>query len=175
MNKKNIDPSTLAYRPCVGIMVINAEGLVWAGQRAEAPGDSEGAGAWWQMPQGGIDKGEEPAAAALRELEEETNITSATIIAETPGWLSYDLPPDLVGKAWRGKYRGQKQKWFAARFTGPDSEINITPDEDHKIEFAAWRWVPASELVDLVVPFKQDVYRQVLQEFAPLVKPAATG
>lgn len=125
------------------------------------------------MPQGGIDKGEEAASAALRELHEETGITSVTIVAETRDWLTYDLPSALAGKAWRGKYRGQKQKWFAARFEGPDSEINITPEAGHKAEFGAWRWVQASELTDLVVSFKRDVYEQVLKEFAPLLQTKA--
>ena len=106
-----IDPSSLPYRRCVGQMVINADGLVWVGCRADAKNDAEGRGAWWQMPQGGIDDGEDPAAAALRELYEETNIRSVSLIAEHPEWVNYDLPPDLIGKAWGGRFRGQKQIW----------------------------------------------------------------
>ena len=111
---------TSAYRPCVGIMVLNRAGLVWIGRRPDAPAEPEGPGAWWQMPQGGIDADEDPAKAALRELEEETGIRSVEIIAESPGWYTYDLPVELRPQAWGGRYRGQRQKWFAARFTGGD-------------------------------------------------------
>jgi putative (di)nucleoside polyphosphate hydrolase len=168
---RDVDPSKLGYRPCVGIMVLNARGLVWLGRRADAPGEAEGPGSWWQMPQGGIDKGEDPRKAALRELHEETGIRSVSIIAETPGWLRYELPRDLLGKAWGGKYRGQEQKWFAARFLGSDGEVVITPPAGHQVEFDAWRWVPLSELVDLIVPFKLDVYRQVVEAFAAYAVP----
>jgi putative (di)nucleoside polyphosphate hydrolase len=171
MSRDIIDPSKLGYRPCVGIMVINAQGLVWVGRRADAPGDAEGRGTWWQMPQGGVDKDEDPAAAALRELAEETGITSVEMLGETPGWLRYDLPPHLVGKAWNGKYRGQEQKWYAVRFLGADTEINITPADPHQIEFAAWRWVPLAELAELIVPFKRTVYREVAAAFAPYARP----
>lgn len=177
MSRNAIDPSKLGYRPCVGIMVFNAEGLVWVGRRADAPDDAEGRGSWWQMPQGGIDKGEDPAAAALRELEEETAIRSATILGETPQWLRYDLPEHLIGKAWNGKYRGQEQKWFAVRFLGPDSEINIDPGpgKDHQREFDAWQWVPLADVPELIVPFKRDVYREVVAAFTPLAVPAPRG
>lgn len=159
----------LAYRPCVGLMVINRDGLVWVGRRADVPGDAEGRGTWWQMPQGGIDPGEEPATAARRELFEETAIVSAEQIGETSKWLTYDLPDHLIGVAWGGKYRGQKQKWFAFRFTGDDSEINIVPPKGEP-EFVAWRWAAADDLLDLIVPFKREVYRDVLAEFAPLAR-----
>ncbi len=171
MSRNAIDPNTLGYRPCVGIMVLNAEGWVWVGRRADAPGEPEGRGSWWQMPQGGIDKGEDPAKAALRELAEETGMRSVSVLAETPGWLRYDLPPELVGKAWGGKYRGQEQKWFVVRFRGPESEINITPADGHQVEFEAWRWVPLDELLGLIVPFKREVYRQVAEAFRAYAVP----
>jgi putative (di)nucleoside polyphosphate hydrolase len=165
------DVSKRVYRPCVGIMVVNRRGQVWIGRRADGSGEPEGRGSWWQMPQGGIDEHEDPRTAALRELREETGIRTVEVIAETPGWLYYDLPPDLVGKAWGGRWRGQKQKWFLMRFLGPDEEVNITPAAGHQIEFETWRWAPVSELVELIVPFKREVYRAVVAEFAPLAKP----
>ena len=171
--KPLIDPESLPYRPCVGQMVINWNGHVWIGRRAGSKNDSEGTGTWWQMPQGGIDPGEEPAAAAKLELFEETAIRSVDVIAELPRWLTYDLPPDLIGKAWGGRYRGQKQRWFAYRFLGDDSEINITPPPGHDAEFIEWRWSPIIELIDLIVPFKREVYHDVLAAFAPLAKPLA--
>ena len=166
-----VAPTDLPYRPCAGQMVINRAGLVWIGYRADAKNEAEGRGAWWQMPQGGIDPGEDPQAAAIRELYEETCISSVKVLAELPGWLTYDLPRDLIGKAWGGRYRGQKQKWFAFRFLGDDSEISIDPPPGHEREFVAWRWAPAGELMDLIVPFKRDVYRQVLAEFASMARP----
>lgn len=167
-----VDPNLLPYRPCVGQMVINRDGLIWTGRRADSKDDAEGRGTWWQMPQGGIDAGEEPSAAALRELYEETGMRSVEQIAELPRWLTYDLPAELIGKAWGGRYRGQKQKWFAYRFLGPESEISILPPPGHDVEFIAWRWVPVSELLDLVVPFKKAVYRDVLANFSALARPA---
>jgi putative (di)nucleoside polyphosphate hydrolase len=170
--KPHVDPDTLPYRPCVGQMVINRDGLVWVGRRADSRGDAEGRGTWWQMPQGGIDEGEDAAAAARRELFEETAIRSVAPMAELPGWLTYDLPPELIGVAWDGRYRGQKQRWFAYRFTGNDREISIAPPPGLRAEFVEWRWMPAGDLLDLIVPFKRDVYRQVLRAFAPLATPA---
>lgn len=171
---KHPEAAALPYRPCVGQMVINRDGLVWAGRRADSKNDAEGRGTWWQMPQGGIDAGEEPAVAARRELFEETAIRSIVEISELPRWLIYDLPPELIGRAWGGRYRGQKQRWFAYRFTGEDSEISINPPAGLEPEFVEWRWMPAGELLELVVPFKRDVYRQVLADFAPLTKPVRT-
>lgn len=159
------------YRPCVGITVINPEGLVWIGRRADARGDPEGAGAWWQMPQGGIDDDEAPADAALRELIEETGMRTVQILGETDGWLRYDLPEHLIGKAWGGRYRGQAQKWFAVRFLGEEAEIDIAPATGQKPEFSEWRWVPLAEVSELIVPFKRDVYVKVVEAFASLAKP----
>lgn len=158
------------YRPCVGIAVINPSGLVWVGRRADSPGEEEGRGSWWQMPQGGIDGGESPAAAALRELYEETGMRSVRILGETASWLRYDLPPELIGKAWGGRYRGQEQKWFAVRFLGEESEIDIAPAAGHKPEFTEWRWVPISGVADLIVPFKRAVYHKVIEAFAPYAR-----
>lgn len=169
------NPNQLPYRPCVGIMVLNTEGLVWVGRRMDAPAEPEGPGKWWQMPQGGIDAGEEPKQAALRELYEETNIRSVRFLAESHAWLTYDLPPHLVGVAWKGRYRGQKQKWFAVRFTGSDEEIDIAhPAGSHKPEFDAWKWVRLDELPELIVPFKRVVYEEIVAEFEPLVRGAKT-
>ena len=150
-----------AYRPCVGIMLINRHGLVWVGRRFEKQND-DGVGKWWQMPQGGIDKDEDPAIAALRELKEETAVTSAYLIEEAPGWFKYDLPDNLIGKSWGGKYRGQKQKWFAAKFEGDDQEINLSPP-GHKQEFDQWKWATMDEVLDIVVPFKKSVYVEVIK------------
>lgn len=170
-----IDVTKLPYRPCVGIMLLNRDGLVWVGHRADAPGEAEGPGSWWQMPQGGIDEGEDPAAAALRELAEETSVTSARLIGQTVDWHYYDLPPELIGKAWGGRYRGQKQRWFVARFLGSDSEVNISPP-GHPIEFDRWRWAERKDLLDLVIPFKRGVYASMLKEIGHLaVAEGATG
>ena len=156
----------LPYRPCVGVMVLNARNDVWVGRRVNSPNQGQYS-AFWQMPQGGIDEGEAPAAAALRELREETSIHSATILAESSCWHRYDLPPDLLGRIWDGRYRGQMQRWFAIRFKGADSEINIDPP-DHEREFAEWRWASMIDLPKLIVPFKRDVYSKVIAEFRHL-------
>jgi putative (di)nucleoside polyphosphate hydrolase len=159
----------LPYRPCVGVMLVNVEGLVFIGKRAGAYDQSEGVGTWWQMPQGGMDDGEAPDAAAMRELAEETGVSSARLIGRTRDWYYYDLPVHLIGVAWGGRYRGQKQLWFAARFEGEDSEIDLEPRPGHGREFVSWRWAPPAELPRLVVPFKRSVYEQVMAEFAPLL------
>ena len=159
-----IDLERLPYRPCVGVMLINPQGGVFVGHRADATDAPEGAGTWWQMPQGGLDSGEDPEQAARRELMEETGVSSARIVGRTRDWLTYDLPSELVGVAWEGRYRGQKQMWFAARFEGEESEIDIGPREGHEQEFDAWRWVSLSELPELVVPFKRKVYVRVVEE-----------
>lgn len=159
-------PQITDYRPCVGVMLLNAEGLVWIGRRFDKQND-EGKGHWWQMPQGGIDKGEDPKLAAVRELREETSVVSATVIAESSDWYNYDLPAHLIGKSWKGRYRGQTQKWFALRFHGDESEINLTPP-GHSQEFDKWRWAPMTEILDLIVPFKRQVYEQVIADFRHL-------
>ena len=152
-------------------MVLNSAGLVWVGRRMDARADPEGPGTWWQMPQGGIDAGEDPKQAALRELYEETNIRSVRFIAESRKWLTYDLPQRLIGVAWKGRYRGQKQKWFVVRFEGDEAEIDILhPAGGHKPEFNAWKWVRLDELPELIVPFKRAVYDEVVAEFAPLAR-----
>ena len=160
-----------AYRPCVGVMLVNKDGLVFVGRRRnKALREHVAPGHEWQMPQGGIDEGEDTCLAALRELQEETNVTSVSLIAEAPQWYAYDLPDDIAKEAWRGKYRGQRQKWFALRFEGDDGEINIdSPGGGHKPEFDAWRWERVENLTSLIIPFKRPVYEQVVQAFAPLL------
>ena len=165
------DIESLPYRPCVGIMVLNGAGRVFFGRRVardnpeHVPGTPE-----WQMPQGGIDPGEEPMAAALRELYEETSIRSVRLLAEAPEWLSYDLPEVARAKAWGGKYRGQTQKWFAFRFEGSEDEIEIAAPGGghHKPEFQAWRWEAMADLPRHVIEFKRPVYERVVAQFAPL-------
>ena len=165
-------PDRLPYRPCVGIMVVNRAGHVWVGQRSDMQGDAEGPGRWWQMPQGGIDDGEEPRTAAMREVWEETAMRSLSILGETSDWVTYDLPPELIGVAWGGKYRGQRQKWYAMRFTGDETEIDIGPREGHDVEFCAWRWSPVTDLVDAIVPFKKKVYETVVTELGRFAVPS---
>ena len=156
---------SLPYRPCAGMMVLNHAGLVFIGRRASGPEHIDETHVW-QMPQGGIDENEDPYKAALRELYEETTIRTVEKLGEIPEWLSYDIPRNIVGEAWGGKYRGQKQKWFALRFTGTDSEIDIlNPGDGHKPEFIDWRWVEMAELPDLVAPFKRQTYERVVKEF----------
>ena len=172
--ERPVDPETLPYRRCVGVAVFNREGLVWAGRRiVEDNSEVSDTSQLWQMPQGGIDKGEEPLAAAQRELYEETGMRSVSLIAEAPRWIDYDLPPHLVGVALKGKYRGQTQKWFALRFTGDEREIDVTRPGGgkHKPEFLTWRWEKLENLPDLVVPFKRQVYERVVKEFSKLAAP----
>ena len=156
---------SLPYRPCAGMMVLNRAGLVFVGRRTEGPEHIDAKHAW-QMPQGGIDEDEDFYKAALRELYEETNIRSVRKLGEISAWLTYDLPGELAKKAWGGKYRGQKQKWYAFRFVGKESEIDIAhPACGHKPEFVEWRWVAMRELPALVIPFKRKTYERVVKEF----------
>ncbi len=162
------------YRPCVGIMLINHNGLVFVGRRrAKKSADQLRLAHEWQMPQGGIDPGEDPFRAALRELREETNVCSVSLLAEAPEWHSYDLPEEFSRKSWKGQFLGQRQKWFALRFEGDDDEINLeTPAGGQKPEFDAWRWAPIDDLVDLIIPFKRPVYEKVVETFTHLAAPA---
>jgi putative (di)nucleoside polyphosphate hydrolase len=158
------DFSRLPYRPCVGVMLVNADGKAFVGKRID-----NREGDWWQMPQGGVDKGEDLRAAVLRELWEETGVTEkhVSILAQTREELLYDLPEELMGKLWGGKYRGQRQFWFLARFEGTDADIDLNAHQP--AEFEAWRWVEPELLPELIVPFKKRVYRTVLDEFRPLI------
>jgi putative (di)nucleoside polyphosphate hydrolase len=160
----------LPYRPCVGMMVFNKKGRVFIGRRIDGPEHVDDAHAW-QMPQGGVDPKEDPWPAALRELYEETNITSVEKLAESKEWYSYDIPREIAGKAWKGKYRGQTQKWYVLRFTGKESEIDVkNPAGGHKPEFVEWRWEKIEHLPELVVSFKRKVYEQVVDEFRGFAK-----
>lgn len=166
-----------AYRPCVGIMLFNRSGLVFVGRRRkENIPEGLRQGYEWQMPQGGIDAGEEPYQAALRELREETNVSSSAFLAESPDWYCYDLPEEAQRKGLRGRYRGQRQKWFALRFTGQECEINIDePAGGHKPEFDAWRWEAVGRLAELVVPFKRPVYEKVVAAFGHFAESCASS
>ncbi len=168
--RQPVDPETLPYRRCVGMMVLNGEGRVWVGHRiAEDKSEMAGAEQLWQMPQGGIDAGEEPLATARRELFEETGMESLKLVAEAPDWLRYDLPEHLVGVAWKGRYRGQMQKWFAFSFHGDESEIRVNPPPaGHAAEFDRYAWRRMEELSGLIVPFKRKVYEEVVAMFGPL-------
>lgn len=152
--------SPRSYRPCVGIMLINHDGLVWVGNRHDLAHDA------WQMPQGGIDPGEEPAVAAARELWEEVGTRSASILGECAEWLSYDFPKgaQVLGGIF-SRYRGQRQRWFAMRFDGTDEEFQL---DHHEREFSEWKWVEMAALPELITPFKKDIYEQVVKEFSHL-------
>ena len=166
------DRETMPYRDCVGIAVFNDDGAVFIARRTpdEMSEDASEVEAPWQMPQGGMDKGELPEETALRELFEETSIRSVELIAEAPEWIYYDLPDEVLGIALKGKYRGQRQRWFAFRFVGSESEINVTEPGDGSMpaEFETWRWEDLSRLPDLIVPFKREAYLQVVAAFEDL-------
>ena len=149
------------YRPCVGIFLLNNDGLVFAGRRIDSRPEA------WQMPQGGIDAGESPLQACMREMREEIGTNTAELVSQHDDWLYYDIPLPLADRLWQGRYKGQKQKWMALRFTGDDSDINIATEEP---EFCEWKWLSPHDLVDLAVPFKRDVYQNVLAAFAPYLK-----
>jgi putative (di)nucleoside polyphosphate hydrolase len=157
------DSATLRYRPAVGIMLLNRHGEVFVGHRIDMPAMPA-----WQMPQGGVDPGETPRQAAIRELEEEIGTAKADILAESRVWLTYDLPVELAGGIWGGRYRGQRQKWFVMRFTGSDGDINLATEHP---EFDAWQWVAPDRLPDLIVPFKRQLYIDILAEFRALCAP----
>jgi putative (di)nucleoside polyphosphate hydrolase len=154
---------SLPYRPCVGMLLLNRAGKVFVGRRIDSAKEADNI---WQMPQGGIDKGETPEQAVLREMEEELGTDKAEIVAESRQWLHYDLPDHLVGKVWKGRYRGQKQRWFALRFLGQDSDIDLATAHP---EFDAWQWVDLEDVPGLVIPFKRDTYRAVVSEFRDLL------
>lgn len=165
------DVAALPYRRCVGIALFNPHGEVFVGRRKGPAPEHVADGYAWQMPQGGIDDDEDPRAAAERELYEETGVRTVRFLAEAPDWYAYDLPSDIIKGSWKGRFRGQTQKWFAFRFEGPESEIVIDGSHGHKPEFVDWRWVPLAETPALIIPFKRVVYDRVAQAFAPLARP----
>ena len=160
------DFSDLPYRPGVGLMVLSPEGLVFVARRIDMPSEA------WQMPQGGIDEGETPEQAAMREFREEAGTDKVEIIAESERWLSYDLPEELLPKLWGGRFRGQNQKWFVVRFTGTDDDINIATENP---EFLDWKWVELETIPDLIVPFKRRLYEDLVAEFGPIVRAFKDG
>jgi putative (di)nucleoside polyphosphate hydrolase len=161
------DPANLPYRPCAGIMLLNRDGKVFVGQRVDYTLEA------WQMPQGGIDEGEDAETAALRELGEETGIAPdlVELVAIAPDELFYDLPPEMIGKVWKGRWRGQRQRWFLYRFLGEDRDVDIATVHE---EFRAWRWADPADLPTIIVPFKKALYEAVLAAFAPHLDAAAS-
>lgn len=153
--------SSLPYRLGVGAMMLNADGKVFVAKRIDSPGDA------WQMPQGGLDAGEDPAVAILRELEEETGTANVEVLAETRDWLTYDIPDDLRARLWGGRFRGQRQKWYAMRFLGSDADIRL--DAHHKPEFSEWKWTAVESLPGLIVTFKRPLYEELVRQFHHLV------
>ena len=153
--------SLLPYRPGVGVLLLDWRARIFVGRRIDQVAEA------WQMPQGGIDEGESPVQAMWRELKEEIGTDKASILAESADWYDYDLPPELRGKVWGGRFRGQRQKWFALQFLGQDSDIDL--EVEHP-EFNAWRWLELAEIPTLAVPFKRDLYRRLVVEFAPVAK-----
>lgn len=159
------------YRACVGVLLLNRDGLVFVGRRRNKKlREHVAENHEWQMPQGGVDPGEDAAEAARRELHEETNVSSVSILAEAPFWFAYDLPDDIAKEAWKGRYRGQTQKWFAMRFEGDESEIDVASPAGHKPEFDAWRWERMENLPGLIIPFKRPVYERVVESFSSLAR-----
>lgn len=153
-------PEDLPYRPCVGAVLLNRRGDVFVGQRIDTTMEA------WQMPQGGLDPGEDPRDALLRELEEEIGTAKVEIIAETEEWLTYDLPPELIGKVWKGRFRGQRQKWYVLRFLGNDSDINLNTPHP---EFNDWKWLAFEDLPEVIVPFKRGIYKELVRRFGRLI------
>lgn len=151
-------PSHLPYRKGVGMMLLNKQGRVFVAKRIDMTSEA------WQMPQGGIDEGEDPRGAALRELKEEVGTDNATILGESAGWYDYDLPEDLIPKVWGGRYRGQTQKWFVLRLNGNDHDIDIMSGGEHA-EFSEWKWVDITQLPEIIVPFKRELYAALVEEF----------
>ncbi len=166
-DQARVAPELLPYRPGVGVVLLNRDGLIFAGRRIDNPGPA------WQMPQGGIDEGEDPRAAALRELVEETGIRPEIVeyLAETPTWLTYDLPPELMGRIWGGRWRGQRQKWFLFRFHGRDEDVAINASAHP--EFSEWRWLDRNTLTEAIVPFKRALYEEIFRLFEPWMKGAS--
>ncbi|MCC6736776.1 MAG: RNA pyrophosphohydrolase [Bauldia sp.] len=167
-----VDIASLPYRSCAGVTLFNRKGNVFVGKRKDGPNEAEGVGKWWQMPQGGIDGDEDLVAAARREMFEETNVRSAMHLGTMDDWMEYDLPAELVGKAWRGKYRGQRIRFVAFLFEGQESEIDVlNPGGGEKPEFVEWRWEPIERLPELIIPFKRKVYEAVVTAFSRFAVP----